>query len=251
MDTTPNIILFLLFIFIVVILSVIGLYLFEFIFIVLCVKPCIFKHTKIYILIVSALISIVLAFIIYNEWQAFYRAQLNTKEEATSLSNLYKMTVTLPNTTNIQKQIINYIKSIIYVEFPMLEQNKMPNNNIALNKLQSMIYNYQPHNVRESQLYQELVVSMNKAVSLRAARIDAVNGIALELWWAVILGIVINIVMTWFVPGNIYYKMFMTSLVASVFASLLFLLVVLDYPFSGQYAITPQAFKTVLTNLVN
>ena len=249
-NTTPDIILFFLFIFIVVILSCIGLFLMELIFFYLCVKPCVFKHTKTYILIVSSLIAIVLAFIIYNEWQAFYRAQLNTEEESTALHNLYKMVSTLPNTHSIKKQIIKYIKSIIYVEFPLLKQNKMPPNNIVLNKLQTMIYNYNPKNNRETQLYQELVVSMNRAVNLRTARIDsALNGLAPELWWVVLLGTIINIILTWFITGPIYFKMLMTSFVATIFASLLFILIVLDYPFSGEYSINAKSFQLVLDSI--
>jgi hypothetical protein len=160
------------------------------------------------------------------------------------------MVATLPGTRKTQEQIIKYLKSIIYVEFPILAQNKAPNNNIILNKLQKMIYNYHPHNVREAQLYQETVVSMNRAVNLRTSRIDsAITGITLELWLVVIFIIVVNIFITYLIPVNVYYKMFMTSLVASVFASLLFLLVVLDYPFSGEYSIPPQAFKLVLRDL--
>lgn len=249
-NTTPNIVLFFLFILIIIVLSVIGLYLFELIFMYLSVNKCILKHTKTYVIIVSSLISIVLAFIIYNEYQAFYRAQINTEEEATALNNLYKMVETLPKTKLIQHQIKRYIKSIIYVEFPMLKQNKVPPPNVILNNLQNMVYNYQPHNTREAQLYQEIVVSLNRAVQLRTARIDsALSGLTPELWWTVLLGIIINIVMTWFLPGTIYYKVLMTSLVAAVFASLLFLLVVLDYPFSGEYSISPQAFQQVLQSI--
>lgn len=252
MDTTPNIILFFLFIFIVIFISMIGLYFFELILMCLCINEKTLNHTKTYILIVASLISIVLAFIIYNEYQSFYRAQLNVEEEATALSNLYKMVETLPGTRKTQEQIINYLKSIIYVEFPILAQNKTPSNNIILNELQQMIYNYHPHNVREAQLYQETVVSLNRAVNLRTARIDsAMTGITPEILWVVIFGIVVNIFITFFVPTNIYYKMFMTSLVAAVFASLLFLLVILDYPFSGEYSIPPQAFKLVLRDLSN
>lgn len=249
-NNTPNIVLFFLFIFIVITLSIIGLFLIELLLIYFCTYNL--KYTKTYILIVSSLISIVLAFIIYNEWQSFYRAEINTEEEATALSNLYKMVSTLPNAHKIQKQIKKYLQSIIYIEFPALKQNKVPNNNVILNKLQMMIYDYHPHNVREAQLYQEMITSTNRAINLRTARIDsAINGLAPELWWVVLLGTTINIVLTWFTPGTIYFKMWMTSLVATVFASLLFLLVVLDYPFSGDYAIAPISFKQVLDNILS
>lgn len=249
-DTIPTASLFLLFILVVVILSIIGLYIFELILRSLKVKPNCLKNTKTYILVVSTLIGIVLAFIIYNEWQAFYREQINVEEESVALLNLYSMVRTLPGTFKTQQQIIKYIKSIIYVEFSALQKNILVKTNPILNTLRDMIYEYEPKTKRETQLYQETVVSLNRAINLRVARVDSVmNGLAPELWWVVLLGSVINIIMTWFVYGNIYYKVIMTSFVATIFAALLFLLVVLDYPFSGGVRIQSTVFQNVLNNI--
>lgn len=249
-DTMPTVALFFLFILIVVILSIIGLYIFELILCSLKINEKCLKNTKTYILVVSTLIGIVLAFIIYNEWQAFFHQSVDVEEEASSILNLYSMVKTLPNTKATQQQIIKYLKTIICIEFPALQKNILVKTNPTLNTLRDMIYGYEPKTKRETQLYQETVVSLNRAINLRTARVDSVmNGLAPELWWVVILGTTINIIMTWFVYGHIYYKMIMTSFVAAIFASLLFLLVVLDYPFSGGYRIQSTAFQNVLNNI--
>lgn len=246
---TPNIILFILFIIIFVILSIIGLYLFTLFTIVTNIDTVLFTDTYVYITIASALIGVVIAFIIYNEAQKFYQAQINVEEEASTLFVLYNMISTLPNTTLIQVKIITYLCYIINVEFVALQNGTIPVNTIESLKL--AIYNYEPHGARETEIYQQSLITLNRAIYLRTARVNSsMNGLPAELWWVVILGSIIVIVLTWFIHASFLYKTIMTSFIAMIFASLIFLLVVQNYPFRGSdFSIKPTAFQNVLTQL--
>jgi hypothetical protein len=245
---TPNIILFLLFIIIFVFLSVLGLYLFTLYTMVNGIGTHLFGQTYVYITVASALIGVVIAFIIYNENQKYYQAQLNVEEEASSLFILYQMISTLPHTKLIQQNIINYICNIVYVEFVDLQNGIIPVNNIETLKL--AIYHYKPHTIRETEIYQQCLVTLNRLIYLRNARVNSsLNGLPAELWWVVLLGSVIVIVLTWFIHASILYKTIMTSFIAIIFASLIFLLVVLNYPFIGNFSIKPVAFQNVLVQL--
>jgi hypothetical protein len=246
---TPNIILFILFIIIFGILSVLGLYLFTLFTIVTNIDTVLFHNTYVYITIASALIGVVIAFIIYNEAQKFYQAQINVEEEASTLFILYNMISTLPNTTLIQKQIITYLCYIIYVEFVTLSKG----GNIPVNTIEPLklaIYNYEPHGARETEIYQQSLITLNRAIYLRTARVNSsMNGLPAELWWVVILGSIIVIVLTWFIHASFLYKTIMTSFIAMIFASLIFLLVVQNFPYKGEFSIKPTSFQNVLMQL--
>lgn len=245
---TPNIILFFLFILIAIFLSVFGLYVFTLYTIVSGVGTHLFTETYVYITVAGALIGVVIAFIIYNENQKYYNAQLNVEEEATSLFILYEMISTLPNTTLIQKYIIDYICYIIHVEFVALQKGLIPTNTIETLKLS--IYNYTPKTKREVEIYQQSLVVLNRLIYLRTARVNSsINGLPGELWWVVMLGSIIVVVLTWFIHASLLYKVIMTALIAMIFASLIFLLVVQNYPFRGFFSIKPVPFQNTLTQL--
>lgn len=245
---TPNIILLLLFIFIFVILSILGLYLFTLYIKLSNTETEFFTDTYVYITIASALIGVVIAFIIYNESQKFYMAQINVEEEASTLNTLYEMLSTLPNTKQIQKELLKYICYIINVEFPALYNGQIPNN--MNTKLKLLIYNYKPQTIRETEIYQQCLITLNRAIYFRTARINSsINGLPNELWWVVLLGSIIVIVLTWFIHAVFLYKILMTSFIATIFASLIFLLVVQNYPFKGDFSIKSNAFKNILREL--
>ena len=51
--------------------------------------------------------------------------------------------------------------------------------------------------------------------------------------------------MSWFINGDIIYRTIMTAFVSIMYASFLFLAVVLDYPFQGDFGLTSESFEFV------
>lgn len=240
----PSSTLLVLFIAIAVILSIVGLAAYKYF-----VPPDYFTFdsnslTAIFLGIIGVPVGVVLAFVVTGVWQSYNDASAKNETEASDLLFLYRSVQQLPDTDQILQSIRNYISYIIEVEFPQMRAGIDPVEGLALLlSIGSQIYNLNPETPKEIVLYQESIDLYNEILALRAARIGSLDGLAPELWWVLIIGIVIIIVMSWFVYSRrpiLHY--IMTVAVAAGLASLLFLVVVLDRPYQGQFSLDENSF---------
>lgn len=207
---------------------------------------------NIFIGILAIVIGVIFAFIISSEWQQYHDANVNLNTEANTLFLLYQTFQILPDTELILIQINTYICYIINVEFPAMQKGLIPVDNVILNELYLMIYQYIPPDTPQGAIiYGNGISLFNEAVFLAAQRLQTSNmGLAKELWWVMILGFIILIVMSWFVSGDIWFRFLLTVFITGGYAAILFLAVALDYPFRGQLSLTPAPFQFVLDQLM-
>lgn len=245
---TPSILL--LFIFIVVFLAIalIGLY----IFIILTEN---FNNkfndanTGTYLGTVSVAIALIIAFIITNEYQTYSQTASNLTAEANALYSLIQTLTVLPYTENIVYTATQYLCSI-NTEFVYMGNGQLPPDNLCLAQLQVEILDYIPTNSHDTVLYSVAIDQLNLAINLRNSRLEQVNAtIPPELYWLLILGISIVIVLTWFINGNFLYKLIMLSLVTIIYSTLLYLIVILDSVYSSSLGLTSQPFIFIQNSL--
>jgi len=91
---------------------------------------------------------------------------------------------------------------------------------------------------------------VSRLVEFRRERIvEASEGTPKELWWMLIIGFSITIIISWFLKGNQAYRVAMITLSAITYASMAFLVVALDFPFKGEFGLRPVAFQNVWNKL--
>lgn len=202
--------------------------------------------TDTYIGTVAAAFGIVLAFTVTNEWQVFRDIQILITTEANVLYNMYYTALYLENSTEITELIKEYICAIIYVEFPEMELGIIPpDDSNIVRRLIDAVYTYQPDTAVGNQetLYSQTVTLLNRAIQLRAERIESLSsGLAMEIWWVLIAGYFIIIAMCLLLTGTIESRLLCTSFVSVIYIMLLFLAVALDSPFQGDFGLEPLAF---------
>ena len=246
----PNSILLFIFVVVLVSISLIGLYIFT----ILVSKGfvCTFDdvNTGVYLATIAVALGVLIAFIISDEWQRYNTADINMTQEANSLFLLLTTLTTLPGTNETKILTVQYICSIINVEFPAMQLGQVPSDNNALDALLTAVYDYVPSDPRQQILYEKTLDLVNQATALREQRLEvSMKGIAPEIWWIFIFGFIIIMVLTWFIKGVMIYRIVMNALVVATYASLLFLAVALNYPFRGNLALTPQPFIFVLESV--
>jgi hypothetical protein len=69
--------------------------------------------------------------------------------------------------------------------------------------------------------------------------------LAPEIWEVIILGTILIIAINYAFRVSFYLHLFGTFTFAIMAASMLFLLVTLDTPFQGEFAVTPDSIKDV------
>lgn len=242
----PNFALMLIFIVLLVCISILGLCLFE--------KYNHHKYdnqtTGLYLSVAAIVVSIVLAFVISNEWQSYKNSEENVIEESNTLYLLYEMISNMTNPENIQNALHQYICSIINVEFPGMRNSTIIRDQDVADNFRKSLLGYNPTTSKDEILYTQALSLLNHALALREARLQtSVTGVAKELWWMIIIAFTIIMIMMWFITGDLMYRIVMSSLVVAIYATMIFLLVVLDYPFRGEFSLSAEPFETVLEKL--
>jgi len=239
----------------VITIVIVGMFLFIFKYVT---RTCDFNDSSnasvgIWLGIVGVPVGVVLAFIVSTTWSAFSDAQAKENAEATNLLLLYNLLDALPGAEAIQEQIKVYTEFIIKVEFPLMEQGIQSIEGLnMITSIGDAIYELNPETSQETTLYSEAITMFESIMSLRIARLGyAVYGLAPELWWVLILGVIIVIFMSFFVYCRSFtLQVIMTCMSAAVLVSLLFLIVALNYPYRGDFGLDSLPFQIALANMV-
>jgi len=249
---TPNAIVLIIFILVFLSLALIGFFIF-----VLFTEDGFNKkfndaNTSTYIGAVATAMSIIIAFIITNEYQTFNTTSLNLSREANAIYTLIEIlsaygTEAVPATF----AALQYVCSIINVEFPIMQNGELPPINKCLEELQAAVLRLIPIDNKETVLYSKAIDQLDLAINLRNYRLEqTVSTLPAEFYWLLIIGVSVLIILTWFITeGSMFYRLIMISLITIVYSTLITLTVLLDLPFRGFFALDQNAFVLILNQL--
>nr|MBA2714638.1 DUF4239 domain-containing protein [Rubrobacteraceae bacterium] len=101
-------------------------------------------------------------------------------------------------------------------------------------------------------LHAETVREFNAFVEARRQRLYGVEkGLPVELWYVVIIGAVLSIVLTWlFALERLGIHLLVSGILAMFIGVTVFLIAAMDHPFRGALSISPEAFEIVLKTLM-
>jgi len=236
-----------------IIVVIVMLYIFKYV-----TRNCGFNDSTngavgIYLSMVGLPVGVVLSFIVANTWSSFADASNKENEEATKLLLLYDLLTDIPGGAAIQDTIKIYTSFIITDEFPLMADGIQSTEGLAIILgIGDMIYNLNPQPGKETVLYNQSIDMYQQITSLRIIRMGyVVYGLAPELWWVLILGVVMVIVMSFFIyikSWNLHVVL--VSMTAATLISLLFLIVALNYPYRGDFGLDSLPYQIALANMV-
>ncbi|MBN1375773.1 MAG: DUF4239 domain-containing protein [Dehalococcoidia bacterium] len=198
--------------------------------------------------------AVLLAFVIMIVWQNYDRAQSDVIREANYYGDIYRDVEGLPEPmrTQLTAALDDYMEAIIDDEWKLmgsgkrslLVQEKSDN-------LWRLFSNFDPQTENEKLFLAEIINKVNNAGELRGQRIaDASSGIHPVLWFVLLFGGFITVAFTFFFGSeNLGAQLIMTTMLAILIALILFTIVIMDFPFSGDLYISPSAFQQVLSDL--
>ena len=198
--------------------------------------------------------AVMLGFVLIVVWQNFDATRDNTVTEANCYADIYRDLGGLPDPfrNEARTAVTKYVNSIVDDEWPLMS---VGHRSLKTQDLSTVYWNlyasFEPVTEREKIYYQEILRKMNEGGELRRERLaDAVTGINPVLWFVLLLGGIITIAFTFFFGSeNIKAQMIMTTLLSLLIVLILFTTLNMDYPFSGDVSIGPQAFEQVLLYL--
>ena len=203
---------------------------------------------------IGVVYAVLLAFAIVIVWQDFDQTQNDVILEANYYGDIYRDSVGLPEPLRSQLKagMDDYINAIIDDEWKLLAVGQR---SIIVqeksDKIWKMYGEFEPKTEKEKIFFAEILNRANTAGELRRQRLaDASTGIHPVLWFVLLFGGIITIGFTFFFGSeNLGAQLIMTTLLAVLIVLILFTILIMDFPFSGDLNIPPDAFKLVLMHL--
>jgi ABC-type multidrug transport system fused ATPase/permease subunit len=200
---------------------------------------------------IGVIYAVMLAFVLVIVWQDFDKAQNNTVQEANYFAEMYRDTGGLSEPFRSQFIEANaiYIDALIKYEWPQMQHGaRSAEAQMAADKVWELTTKFEPKTDREKIFFSEMLSKMNSAVEMRRQRIqDAGSGLHPSLWFVLLLGGIITVVFTFFFGSqNLYAQLTMTTMLAVLIVLILFTILIMDFPYSGDLSISVAPFQQVL-----
>jgi hypothetical protein len=205
---------------------------------------------------VGVVYAVMLSYVLIIVWQNFDETKNNVVSEANYYADIYRDSEGLSEPFRGQfKAVMNdYINTIVNDEWELLaigERSTKAEN--LTDKLWKLYGSYEPKTENEKIFYGEILTRMNNAGELRRQRIlDAQTGIHPMLWFVLLIGGFMTVVFAFFFGSeNLSAQLIMTTLMAVLIVLILFTILIMDFPFSGDMIISADSFQRVLMYIKN
>lgn len=197
--------------------------------------------------------AVLLAFMVVIVWESFDKSNLNVQREAYCLADLYRDAEAFSPVFSAQARGLfsEYKRAVVGEEWKMLARGKAsPQVEKIVKRMWSLYSGYLPKNQTEQAFFEESVRKLNLLGELRTARVmDARTGVHPLLWFVLLAGGLATIIFTFFFGAeNTKVQIIMTALLSTLISLILFTIILLDFPFTGDIAITPDAFSEITLN---
>lgn len=195
--------------------------------------------------------TVLMAFVVVVVWQGYDRAAMNVETEANCLMDLRRDSYGLGEgfSRNVYDLTDEYAKAVIEDEWKKMARG-LPSERVseAAKKLFALYTYYTPRTDTDMVFFEESVKKLNQMLELRRARlVDSRSGIHPIMWFVLMAGSASTIVFAFFFGSdNLRSQIIMTSLLSVVIGLILFMILVFDFPFTGDTSVGPDAFKTML-----
>ncbi|OQP68270.1 hypothetical protein A4R26_00210 [Niastella populi] len=197
---------------------------------------------------VGGFYGLLLGFVVFLVWDAVNEAQTNTNREGSIARALYRDIKFYPQpgkAASLKALYIDYIRSVVNEEFPEMEAMKpvTANNHVHFNAVfQEMV------KLDKDAYFSEMFRQLNELAENRSLRfLDATSSIPLEIWLPLLMGGAIILIFAVLVDVE-SRRLHITAngLLGAFMGLVIYIIIILDHPFTGKLKIEPEAYKAIL-----
>jgi hypothetical protein len=200
--------------------------------------------------VVGVLYAVLLAFAIIVVWEKFTDADNIVAREAGAATNVYRLSygVAEAPATSLRARLSDYLAATISDDWPAMEHaNESSSARRALDAVYGSVLvslSAQSH----SALVAEILHQLDEITQARRARLAGADGTVPGVIWPVLFGgAAVTVGFTFFFGSqNLRAQSLMTGLLSVVIFSGLWIVLVIDRPFSGAVTVAPDAIAKVL-----
>jgi hypothetical protein len=205
--------------------------------------------------VVGVVYAVLLAFTIIVCWEQYESAAQNVEAEASTVGDLYRdahgLGETDFNANAVQAALVNYVQAVVWDEWEAMsrgEQSQWAKTQYEL--IWRPYYDYSPSTTAQAAFLGESLRKLNELGDHRRARLlDSRSALPTILWILLIAGGGMTIAFTFLygIESNWIHGLMVASL-SGLIGFCLFLLLSLNYPFTGGTAIQSQPFQDFIVD---
>ena len=195
--------------------------------------------------------GVMVAFVVFVTWSGYDDATKNLQMEASEALDIFNSAKAFPDPANkiIQQRLRDYVASVYNDEVNRMSQGVISlYSGGAHAKLTPLFYQMDEKSIPNKELYAESLRRLNNLAQYRRLRIFAGNNTVPSVIWLVLLvGGVTAVAYTYFFgTKNIKAQYMMTTALTVTITLILFLIYILDHPFTGTSKVSMEPLKEVM-----
>lgn len=195
--------------------------------------------------------GVMVAFVVFVTWSGYSDATKNLEMEANEMDDIFHSTEAFPEPARkiIRQELLDYLKNVDGELDQMSRGHVELHSGDAMPKLLSAFYHMDETLMPNKALYAETLKRLNKLAEYRRLRIFAGNDtVPAAIWLVLLIGGVFTISYTFlFGMKNIRAQYLITATLTVTITLILFLIYVLDHPFTGTSKVSAEPLKDVMT----
>jgi uncharacterized membrane protein len=197
---------------------------------------------------IGVLLALILGFLIVEAYGDYSTASNEAESESTQLRQIYLLAGLFEpaDQAKLETSLSKYVDSIRDKEWPLMVENNggHPETNAKMKELWSTIRSLEIKNDRASAAFGNVINQMALASSLRSQRLSQVQQhIPPPLLYLFVSVAIINVLSVGlFGNNNLKHQRILVAMVTAVLASCIFMIKILDNPYTGPIKIGPESF---------
>ncbi|RPI15109.1 MAG: DUF4239 domain-containing protein [Ignavibacteriae bacterium] len=200
--------------------------------------------------------AVLLAFVVFAAWTEYETSKENIEAEANKLSDLYLDSEGFPEPIRAETRtrILKYAYIVVKDEWQKMENGERSEDaRIVLEDIFKYYLSIDVNNIPNIYAYQESLKRLNELSESRRIRLlDSKDNVPGIIWLVVIVGAVISIGYTYlFGSYRASAQYIMTAALTITNSMVLFLIYILDHPFTGNNKILPDALQRIIETYKN
>ncbi len=204
-------------------------------------------------LAIASFYALLLSFVVLVVWDQFNETHGNVSKEGSSAMGLYRDIKFYPDTLESKQLMtvyLDFVFNVIDDEFPNMEMMKPSRKTPeSFNRVFHKMEHLNPKNQFQIQLVAGMFNHLNELATYRGLRTASMETeISPPMWLPMILGAIITIICATLLDiEHTRMHLILNSLLGAFIGMFLFIIILLDHPFSGSHGIKPDAYKEIFT----
>jgi hypothetical protein len=202
---------------------------------------------------ITVIYAVLAGFVILYAMNTFDKAADISIHEAITITKIFRDASRLPEPqrSQIQSAMRNYANIVINVEFPAIAKDKMTKAGLAvLDNLDHQLNTYDPNNIIIFHRMHSIHAEIDDLYATYDQRMN-INNSALtpDLWALFIISSVLTLVINSMLGVALRLHIVLQIILTLMVSSTLFLIIAMDHPFSGSFAISSHVFEKSLQEM--